>query len=97
MSGWLGTGPTGVILTTMSNAFEVAEKILRDIQTDKLLDEDKNGSNECKKLLNSNNVQLVDWEGWKRIDKFEQEEGKRKGKPREKIVDIKKMLAIASP
>lgn len=29
-SGWVKTGPVGVILTTMSNAFETAEAIVDD-------------------------------------------------------------------
>ena len=29
-SGWVKTGPVGVILTTMSNAFETAEAIVED-------------------------------------------------------------------
>lgn len=96
VSGWLGTGPTGVILTTMSNAFEVAEKILYDLQTEDLLKKDKGGSIDCKHILNSKNVQIVSWEGWKKIDKYEQEEGNKVGKPREKVVDVKTMLEIAS-
>lgn len=96
VSGWLGTGPTGVILSTMSNAFEVAEKILRDLQDENLLEEDKKGSDSCEKILNNKNIQIVDWAAWKKIDKFELEEGNKIGKPREKIVDIKKMLEVAN-
>ena len=29
-SGWVKTGPVGVILDTMSNAFETAENIIQD-------------------------------------------------------------------
>lgn len=96
VSGWLGTGPTGVILTTMTNAFEVAEKIMHDIQTDDLLNVQKSGSNGIRTILAGLNVQVVDWKAWKRIDTFEQEEGAKIGKPREKVVNIKNMLEIAS-
>ena len=32
-SGWVKTGPVGVILTTMTKAFETAEAILDDFET----------------------------------------------------------------
>lgn len=96
VAGWLGTGPTGVILTTMSNAFEVAEKIAYDINIEGLTNKEKEGSNEITDILKTKNVNIVDWEGWKKIDKYEQKEGVIKGKPREKIVDIKQMLNIAA-
>lgn len=94
VSGWLGTGPTGVILTTMSNAFEVAERILFDLQNENILEHDKGGNKECEEIFRKKNIQVVNWEGWKKIDKYEQEEGKKMGKPREKVVDIKAMLEI---
>lgn len=95
-SGWLATGPTGVILTTMSNAFEVADIIVRDIELEGLLKENKGGSHIILKQLQKNNVQVVNWDGWEKIDKYEQEQGAKVGKPREKIIIIKKMLEIAS-
>ncbi|OWR54361.1 ribosomal protein S5 [Danaus plexippus plexippus] len=35
VSGWLGTGPVGVILHTMGNAFQVAKMICEDLKQDK--------------------------------------------------------------
>lgn len=96
VSGWLGTGPMGVILTTMSNAFEVAEKIILDINSENLVKEMKGGFEDIKPILNSRNVQVVRWQDWQKIDKFEQTEGSKSGKPREKIVDLQKMLTIAA-
>lgn len=96
VTGWLGTGPTGVILTTMNNAFAVAESIIDELQHGKALTEEKQGYDLIAKLLKTNNVQVVTWRNWQNIDKFEQEEGKKIGKPRRKILDIKKMLEIGS-
>lgn len=96
VSGWLGTGPTGVILTTMSNAFGVADLMLRDIETDKLIGEEKAGHEGIMELLEKKNVQVVSWKDWVKIDKYEEAEGRKVGKPREKIVSIEKMLQIAS-
>ncbi|KAJ2953264.1 hypothetical protein O0L34_g845 [Tuta absoluta] len=90
-AGWLGTGPVGVILHTMGNAFQVAKLMVEDIKSSK--QESKGGFEEVKKLLNTH---IVDWKGWERIDQYETEEGKKKGKPREKICSVDKMIEIAS-
>lgn len=99
VSGWLRTGPVGVILTTMSNAFEVASNICKDFNDSKNFlktDINKEGFDGIKKILDVKNVQIVDWKGWEKIDKYETESGTNLGKPREKLCDIKKMLEISS-
>lgn len=99
VSGWLRTGPVGVILTTMSNAFEVASNICKDFNDSKNFlktDISKEGFDGVKKILDVKNVQIVDWQGWEKIDKFETALGVSSGKPREKICDIKKMLEVSS-
>lgn len=96
VTGWLGTGPTGVILTTMNNAFAVAESIINDLQQGNAVTEKKQGHSLITSILKKNNVQIVTWKSWQKIDKYEQEEGKKIGKPRKKILDVKKMLEIAS-
>lgn len=88
-SGWLATGPTGVILTTMNNSFGVADVICKDIQSGALK------SYSGKPGLNLKNSRVVSWQGWEKINKYEVEEGKKLNKPREKIVNIIKMLEIA--
>lgn len=40
-------------------------------------------------------VRVVEWDGYKRIDRHEVAHGLLKGKPREKLVQVKKMLEIA--
>nr|CAH7749364.1 unnamed protein product [Callosobruchus chinensis] len=91
--GWLATGPRGVILNTMNGAFEAADVILKDITEGHLTNEPKGGYDDVKKGLNT---QVVEWKDWLKIDKKEQEDGARLGKPREKITDIAEMLKIAA-
>lgn len=93
-AGWLATGPTGVILTTMSNSFEIASRICAEIKN--LPIASKPGYENLYKLLKEANVPVVTWEGWEKIDKYEEELGKASGKPREKVVSIKKMLEIGA-
>lgn len=91
VAGWLGTGPVGVILHTMGNAFQVAKTMCEDINNGKDTDA-KGGFGEVKKVISN---AIVDWDGWTKIDKFETEQGKKVGKPREKICDVNKMIEIA--
>jgi adrenodoxin-NADP+ reductase len=93
VTGWLRTGPMGVILTTMSNAFEVAESVGEDLQNDHI-DVKKEGFSAIREHLDRNSVPIVDWNGWLKIDNYEVEQGKKNGRPREKLCDIKKMLEI---
>lgn len=89
VSGWLGIGPVGVILTTMSNSFLVAETLCKDWQ-EKAMDVS------AKPGLNFDRFEnTVSWEQWQKIDQAEVSEGTSAGKPREKILDISKMLNIA--
>lgn len=91
-TGWLGTGPTGVILTTMSNSFETANHICTELSKREIVS--KPGFDGLKSKLKTSNVSRVTWDGWLKIDKYEQECGKPLGKPREKIVNVEKMLEI---
>ncbi|KAF0732751.1 Uncharacterized protein FWK35_00028693 [Aphis craccivora] len=91
--GWLSSGPVGVILSTMSNAFQAASLIGQHFDKG-LLNERKPGYNYISKVLEDKGIITVDWNGWMRINKVEVERGIKHGKPREKIVDIDEMLKI---
>lgn len=88
VSGWLGTGPTGVILTTMNNSFLVAKNLCQDIQMESIDCTQKPGLDIAK--FNA----AITWQDWLKIDKYETELGASSGKPREKILQTSKMLEI---
>lgn len=92
VAGWLGTGPVGVILHTMGNAFQVAKLICEDLK--KQDNYNKGGFLEVKSIINER-TPVIDWSGWEKIDKYETEEGKKLGKPREKITYVEKMIQVA--
>lgn len=95
-AGWVSTGPVGVILSTMSNAFETGANVIDDIQTQVInTSENKPGFAAILPKLDSKGIQVVSFEGWERIDNEEIKRGKALGKPREKITDIQEMLKIA--
>ncbi|XP_075986331.1 NADPH:adrenodoxin oxidoreductase, mitochondrial [Anticarsia gemmatalis] len=91
VAGWLGTGPVGVILHTMGNAFQVAKVMCDDLAN--VDTKTKGGFEEINKIINSNNI--IDWTGWERIDKYEVDQGKLRGKPREKVCSVEKMIEVA--
>ncbi|XP_068628754.1 NADPH:adrenodoxin oxidoreductase, mitochondrial [Battus philenor] len=92
VSGWLGTGPVGVLLHTMGNAFQVAKAICEDLKHCNC--SSKNGFKEVKSILTNHTI--VDWNGWEKIDNYEVNQGKESNKPREKVCSVTKMLEIAS-
>ncbi|XP_044755959.1 NADPH:adrenodoxin oxidoreductase, mitochondrial [Coccinella septempunctata] len=96
-TGWVATGPSGVILNTMNNSFGVAELILKDIEKNpSLIQESKPGYDYAHSILSQRSIQVVSWRDWLKINEFEVNAGTKLGKPREKILDMEKMLDIAS-
>lgn len=93
VAGWVKTGPTGVIASTMREAFEVAETIIEDYYTDKVDKSNKAGLDGVKDKLNKA-TRVVEWKDWEKIDKIEQERGKAIGKPRSKITNVEEMLNV---
>lgn len=88
-SGWLATGPIGVLLTTMNNSFLVGTTICRDFEKGIIGSSSKNGL-DLDKL-----PQAVTWKQWQRINETEIELGRTNGKPREKILNLDRMLEVS--
>lgn len=75
----------------MNNSFAVAHAVVEDFRSGTIREETRPGFNALQ--IKSD---VVTWEGWQRIDKVEsQAAADVEGKPREKIIDITKMLEIA--
>jgi adrenodoxin-NADP+ reductase len=91
-SGWIKRGPTGVIGSTMQDAYETADTIIEDIKLDRLVPTVVPEPTES--LLPKDHV-TVSFEQWCKIDKEETKDGVAVGKPREKITSLNVMLDIA--
>ena len=85
-AGWVKRGPTGVIATTMEDAFATVELIVED-WTGK--SSDRKGCEALKSHLS----EAVDWNGWIRIDSAERERGRPLGRTREKFRSVHDMLS----
>lgn len=85
-SGWIKTGPQGVIATTMMDSFDTADQILADL-----------ASGVCPEP--STDVPMpanaVDWAQWQKLNQYELETGAAKEKTRLKVDNFPQMLEVA--
>uniref|UniRef100_A0A4W4HHD6 NADPH:adrenodoxin oxidoreductase, mitochondrial n=1 Tax=Electrophorus electricus TaxID=8005 RepID=A0A4W4HHD6_ELEEL len=95
-SGWLKRGPTGVIATTMNDSFDTARIILNDLEAGTLdMSIHKPGAQDITALLKARGVREVSFSEWEKINSEEVRRGEALGKPREKLLDVEEMLAVA--
>ncbi|XP_074518607.1 NADPH:adrenodoxin oxidoreductase, mitochondrial [Halichoeres trimaculatus] len=95
-SGWLKTGPTGVIATTMNNSFDTARSVVEDMDSGALdISAGKPGSQSISALLEERGVKPVLFSDWEKIDAVEMRKGEVVGKPREKLLTVEEMLLEA--
>ncbi|KAL3876670.1 hypothetical protein ACJMK2_034475 [Sinanodonta woodiana] len=93
-SGWVGRGPVGVILSTMTDGFDVGKVILKDLAEDHIPNLGRPGFQGAMKILEERGVKMVSFSDWKKIDEHEVQMGEKFGKPREKIADVQNMIKI---
>ena len=100
-AGWVKRGPTGVIASTMEDAFATAEAIARDWENNapflnkwNPLAATNNGWTTLKDELKFKGLRSVSWVDWLKIDAREKARGKERGKEREKYRSIWQMLEV---
>jgi adrenodoxin-NADP+ reductase len=99
-AGWVKRGPTGVIASTMADAFMSADIIAHDWESGAMFLNTEGGENKStglgwdalKKEVVQRGVRPVSWADWKSIDKLERGRGKHLGKAREKFVSVEAMM-----
>ena len=89
-SGWARRGPSGTIGTNRPDGFGVVAAMVED----GIAPSGKAGGQGLDALLASRGVAATDFAAWQKIEAAEVS-GARPGAPREKIVDVAAMLAIA--
>ena len=107
-SGWVKRGPTGVIASTMTDAFQTAEAIVDDWKktfhnsdiseaAQENLAPKRLGWQGVLRDAKSMNLDLqpVHWENWQNIDREEKRVGQARGKPREKFGSVNEMLQVS--
>lgn len=99
-AGWVKRGPTGVIASTMTDAFTTADTILQDMASHRgsLLhtpgQSSGRGWDGVKAEADRRGLRRTSWKDWERIDAIERERGQKKGKIRDKITRVQEMLEV---
>jgi ferredoxin--NADP+ reductase len=94
VAGWIKRGPTGVIGTNRYCAAETVDALVADHQR-ALLPQPSRPGDELAEAVHSRCPESFGFDGWKRIDRYERVEGRRRGRARQKLVEVGAMLAVA--
>lgn len=94
VSGWVKRGPSGVIGTNKKDSADTVARIVEDRDAGKLTP--KGASDDADQWLRTKVPDLVEWDGWAKIDAHEVALGEPQGRPRVKLVDIDEMKQIAN-
>ncbi|KAI0020538.1 nucleotide-binding domain-containing protein [Xylariomycetidae sp. FL0641] len=97
-AGWVKRGPTGVIASTMEDAFSTGDAISADWQSETpfLNADDTRGWDGLQTEVDKSKCRVIRWEDWRKIDKAERERGLLAGKEREKFTSTTDMLKAAA-
>lgn len=99
-AGWVKRGPTGVIASTMEDAFATADTITSDVHNKTaLLDGGEGGARHGWEGVEADTppsqlTRVVSWQDWQLIDRAEREMGKGASKERIKFTNTRDMLAL---
>ncbi|KAI8961662.1 FAD/NAD(P)-binding domain-containing protein [Daldinia sp. FL1419] len=96
-AGWVKRGPTGVIASTMEDAFSTGDAIASDWNSNaKFLEgESSSGWEALRAGVEHGKCRVIQWDDWRKIDKAERERGLLLGKEREKFTSTKEMISAA--
>ncbi len=89
--GWARRGPSGTIGTNRPDGSVVIEQVAEDIASGVLGPSGKKGREGFDELAADRQLDIVTFRDWKKIEEAE-ERAAREGAPREKFVDIEKMI-----
>ncbi len=93
--GWVKRGPSGVIGTNKKDAQETVDALLEDLAAGRLLTPEAVTVDMLHEFVRGRQGRHVSYAGWQAIDEHERSTGEKAGRPREKVVDLEEMLAIA--
>ncbi|HEY6816591.1 MAG TPA: FAD-dependent oxidoreductase [Croceibacterium sp.] len=89
--GWARRGPSGTIGTNRPDGYAIVEHIAEDVEQGVLGRATKRGGAGFDALAGERELDVVTFSDWKKIEEAE-EKAAREGAPREKFVDIERMI-----
>jgi hypothetical protein len=99
-SGWIKRGPNGIIGTNIADARETVATIMTDLtnESERIAcgTNGIDGITDIREILKIRGIQVVDWQGYRRIELKERSIRRSEIQPREKIVKLEEQLAVAS-
>ncbi|OAQ98334.1 hypothetical protein LLEC1_05412, partial [Akanthomyces lecanii] len=99
-AGWVKLGPTGVIASTMNDAFATGDAIASDWLTGAAFLQSRSEAAGWEGIRGEagtvNADKVINWDNWRQIDKVEKDKGGSKGKEREKFTSVTQMLSVIS-
>lgn len=97
-AGWVKRGPTGVIASTLDDAFSTADIIVKDWRDRALFHEgvgaEKRGWEAVRREVEKRRIRSISWQDWVKIDAEEVRRGKEQGRERVKCRTVDDMLKI---
>ena len=87
VAGWIKRGPVGLIGANRKDSAETVGSMMEDIRGRKARPAPENADHAVRRFLLRRGVRPTSFLDWNAIDRAEQERGRRRGKPREKVVD----------
>ncbi|KAJ6785958.1 hypothetical protein PWT90_08069 [Aphanocladium album] len=97
-AGWVKLGPTGVIASTMNDAFATGDAIANDWLTGAAFLQSGSSAAGWDGIRGESSTvnadKAINWDNWRQIDKVEKEKGSAKGKEREKFTSTTQMLSV---
>jgi ferredoxin--NADP+ reductase len=95
-SGWIKRGATGTIGTNRTDSAETVDAILHDFAAGQL-PEPRHGGQHLADLVAERRADVVDKQGWARIDQAERRSGREAKRPRRKLVHLDDLVAASRP
>ena len=89
-TGWIKRGPIGLIGNTKSDAAETIAMLLEDHGAGRLT---RANEDDVVERLSSAGVEVLSWEGWKKLDAAERALGEAEGRERKKYVEWEHMIS----
>lgn len=89
--GWIKRGPSGVIGTNKPDSIETVDTLLGDFRAG-LLENSVASRAAMETVLSERGKQFVTFGDWQRLDRLEQANGEKLGRPRLKFTDIPSMI-----
>jgi ferredoxin--NADP+ reductase len=95
-TGWIKRGPNGIIGTNKKDAAETIDSLLADARAGRLPVAAEPSPEAIERVLAERGVEVVDYDGWRRIDAAERARGEAEGRPRVKLTTWDALLATGA-